>query len=55
MLAPLLQRLRSGADRIEIGEFLRHELEDLRSRPSGAAARRNGRPSDRLVDVDRPG
>jgi hypothetical protein len=28
MLAPLLQRLRSGAGRTEIGEFLRHELED---------------------------
>ncbi|WP_228925233.1 hypothetical protein [Streptomyces sp. DH7] len=28
MLAPLLQRLRSGADQAEIGEFLRHELED---------------------------
>jgi hypothetical protein len=28
MLAPLLQRLRSGADRTEIGEFLPHELED---------------------------
>ncbi|RSS40498.1 hypothetical protein [Streptomyces sp. WAC08241] len=27
MLAPLLQRLRSGAGRTEIGEFLRHELE----------------------------
>ncbi|MFD7247725.1 hypothetical protein [Streptomyces massasporeus] len=28
MLAPLLQRLRSGAGRIEVSEFLRHELED---------------------------
>jgi hypothetical protein len=28
MLAPLLQRLRSGADRTEIGAFLRDELED---------------------------
>ncbi|WP_280855036.1 MULTISPECIES: hypothetical protein [unclassified Streptomyces] len=27
MLAPLLQRLRAGAGRTEIGEFLRHELE----------------------------
>ncbi|MEU6520461.1 hypothetical protein [Streptomyces sp. NPDC046978] len=28
LLAPLLQRLRSGAGQLEIGEFLRHELED---------------------------
>ncbi|WP_344321213.1 hypothetical protein [Streptomyces macrosporus] len=28
MLAPLLQRLHAGADQTEIGEFLRHELED---------------------------
>ncbi|MHC8419497.1 hypothetical protein ACH121_06670 [Streptomyces sp. NB004] len=28
MLAPLLQRLRGGAAQVEIGEFLRHELED---------------------------
>ncbi|AVV46551.1 hypothetical protein PYK79_23370 [Streptomyces sp. ID05-04B] len=28
MLAPLLQRLRAGADRTEIGDFLKHELED---------------------------
>ncbi|MER6559244.1 hypothetical protein ABT300_16195 [Streptomyces sp. NPDC001027] len=28
MLAPLLQRLRAGADRPEIGDFLKHELED---------------------------
>ncbi|MFJ8981809.1 hypothetical protein [Streptomyces sp. NPDC102282] len=28
MLAPLLQRLRAGVDRTEIGEFLRHELTD---------------------------
>ncbi|MET9887531.1 hypothetical protein ABZZ20_31205 [Streptomyces sp. NPDC006430] len=28
MVAPLLQQLRSGADRTAIGEFLRHELED---------------------------
>ncbi|WP_345620690.1 hypothetical protein [Streptomyces ziwulingensis] len=28
MLAPLLQRLRSGADRAAIGEFPRRELED---------------------------
>ncbi|MDH6581027.1 hypothetical protein M2161_000133 [Streptomyces sp. SAI-133] len=27
MLAPLLQRLRAGAGRTEVGEFLRHELE----------------------------
>lgn len=37
MLVPLLQRLRGGADQAEIGEFLRHELEDhfgLTPRPS---------------------
>ncbi|MFZ4298082.1 hypothetical protein ACOZE3_09190 [Streptomyces cinereoruber] len=28
MLAPLLRRLHDGADRAEIGAFLRHELED---------------------------
>ncbi|MGA5407929.1 hypothetical protein ACPCSC_11765 [Streptomyces lavendulocolor] len=28
LFAPLLQQLRSGAGRSEIGEFLRHELED---------------------------
>ncbi|WP_406862959.1 hypothetical protein ABZO31_21955 [Streptomyces sp. HUAS MG47] len=28
MLAPLLQRLRGGADETAIGAFLRHELED---------------------------
>ncbi|MFF2546597.1 hypothetical protein ACFVUY_29135 [Kitasatospora sp. NPDC058063] len=45
MLAPLLQRLRGGADRTEIGEFLRHELEDhfgltpLPSEPEATAAR----------------
>ena len=45
MLAPLLQRLRSGADRNEIGEFLRHELEDhfgldpLVLRPDAVAVR----------------
>ncbi|MEU0103552.1 hypothetical protein [Streptomyces sp. NPDC006267] len=45
MLAPLLQRLRSGADQAEIGEFLRHELEDhfgltpLPSEPEATAAR----------------
>ncbi|MCX5264665.1 hypothetical protein [Streptomyces sp. NBC_00199] len=45
MLAPLLQRLRSGAGRTEIGEFLRHELEDhfgldpLGLRPDAMAVR----------------
>lgn len=45
MLAPLLQRLRRGSDRAEIGEFLRHELEDhfglspLLSEPEAMAAR----------------
>ncbi|MGA5169267.1 MULTISPECIES: hypothetical protein [Streptomyces] len=45
MLAPLLQQLRSGAGRSEIGEFLRHELEDhfgldpLGLRPDAVAAR----------------
>jgi hypothetical protein len=28
MLAPMLQRLRGGANETEIGEFLRHEVED---------------------------
>ncbi|MEU0372009.1 hypothetical protein ABZ070_17440 [Streptomyces sp. NPDC006283] len=28
MLAPLLRQLRSGANQMEIGAFLRHELED---------------------------
>ncbi|MET9622762.1 hypothetical protein ABZZ37_18655 [Streptomyces sp. NPDC006464] len=28
MVAPLFQRIRSGADGTAIGEFLRHELED---------------------------
>ncbi|MFF4276807.1 hypothetical protein [Streptomyces sp. NPDC001536] len=58
MLAPLLQRLRSGADRTEIGEFLRHELEDhfglnpLGLRPDAMAVRvidwwtSTGRPDD---------
>lgn len=32
---PLLQRLRSGAGRPEIGEFLRHELEDFGLGPLG--------------------
>jgi hypothetical protein len=45
MLAPLLQRLRGGADQTEIGEFLRHELEDhfgldpMGVRPEAMAAR----------------
>lgn len=45
MLVPLLQRLRRGADQAEIGEFLRHELEDhfgltpLPSEPEAIAAR----------------
>ncbi|MER7111357.1 hypothetical protein [Streptomyces sp. NPDC000229] len=45
MLAPLLQRLRGGADQTEIGEFLRRELEDhfgldpMVLRPEGMAAR----------------
>ncbi|WKX71238.1 hypothetical protein [Streptomyces sp. XD-27] len=45
MLAPLLQRLRGGASQTEIGEFLRHELEDhfgldpLGLRPEAMAAR----------------
>ncbi|MFD8425423.1 hypothetical protein [Streptomyces sp. NPDC059466] len=45
MLAPLLQRLRRGADQAEIGGFLRHELEDhfgltpLPSEPQAMAAR----------------
>ncbi|MFJ9209650.1 hypothetical protein CU044_2003 [Streptomyces sp. L-9-10] len=45
MLAPLLQRLRSGANRTEIGEFPRHELEDhfgldpLGLRPGAMASR----------------
>ncbi|WP_432097860.1 hypothetical protein [Streptomyces sp. WAC 04229] len=45
MLAPLLQRIRDGADPAEIGEFLRHELEDhfgltpLRSEPEAMATR----------------
>ncbi|MFH8573928.1 hypothetical protein [Streptomyces sp. NPDC017993] len=45
MLAPLLQRLRSGANQTEIGEFLRHELQDhfgldpLGLRPEAMATR----------------
>nr|WTB31736.1 hypothetical protein OG781_21600 [Streptomyces sp. NBC_00830] len=45
MLAPLFQRLGSGASRTEIGEFLRHELEDhfgldpLGLRPEAMASR----------------
>ncbi len=45
MLAPLLQRLRGGADQAEIGEFLRYELEDhfgldpLGLRPDAMAGR----------------
>ncbi|MFF8381233.1 hypothetical protein ACF07V_34510 [Streptomyces sp. NPDC015661] len=45
MLAPLLQRLRSGGGRTEIGQFLRHELEDhfgldpLGLRPDAMAVR----------------
>ncbi|MEU1045111.1 hypothetical protein ABZ400_08140 [Streptomyces sp. NPDC005897] len=45
MLAPLLQRLRQGADQAEIGEFLWHELEDhfgltpMPSEPEAMAAR----------------
>ncbi|MFD8809259.1 hypothetical protein, partial [Streptomyces sp. NPDC059597] len=45
MLAPLLQRLRSGAVQTEIGEFLRHELEEhfgldsLGMRPDAMAVR----------------
>ncbi|MFD3719676.1 hypothetical protein [Streptomyces sp. NPDC058674] len=45
MFAPLLQRLRFGAGRTEIGEFLRHQLEDhfgldpLGLRPDAMAVR----------------
>ena len=45
MLAPLLQRLRGGADQEEICAFLRHELEEhfgltpLPSEPEAIAAR----------------
>ncbi|GHD82683.1 hypothetical protein ACFQL8_36595 [Streptomyces goshikiensis] len=45
MLAPLLQRLRGGAGQSDIGDFLRHELEDhfgldpLGLRPEAMAAR----------------
>ncbi|MEV2245477.1 hypothetical protein [Streptomyces sp. NPDC049970] len=45
MLAPLLQQLRDGADQAEIGDYLRHELEDhigldpLGLRPEAMACR----------------
>ncbi|MEV7859871.1 hypothetical protein AB0O86_13780 [Streptomyces hirsutus] len=45
MLAPLLQRLRAGADQTEIGGFLQYELEDhfglapLPSEPEAMAVR----------------
>ncbi|MFJ8754541.1 hypothetical protein ACIREO_35280 [Streptomyces sp. NPDC102441] len=45
MLAPLLQQLRDGADQQEIGDYLRHELEDhfgldpLGLRPEAMASR----------------
>ncbi|MGW2964922.1 hypothetical protein ACWDGI_41635 [Streptomyces sp. NPDC001220] len=45
MLAPLLKRLRGGCDQGEIGEFLRHKLEDhfglspLPSEPEAMAVR----------------
>ncbi|MFC9947801.1 hypothetical protein [Streptomyces pratensis] len=45
MLAPLLQQLRDGADQTEIGDYLRHELEDhfgldpLGLRPEAMASR----------------
>lgn len=45
LLTPLLQRLRGGVEQTEIGEFLRHELEDhfgltpLPSEPEAMAAR----------------
>ncbi|WP_264087606.1 hypothetical protein [Streptomyces hyderabadensis] len=39
MLVPLLQRLRGDADQTEIGEFLRHDLEDH----FGLAPRRQSR------------
>ncbi|WP_138900158.1 hypothetical protein [Streptomyces albidochromogenes] len=45
MLAPLLLRLHSGADRTEVGKFLQHELEDhfgldpLGLRPDAMAVR----------------
>ncbi|MDX3803910.1 hypothetical protein [Streptomyces sp. AK04-3B] len=62
MLAPLLQRLRSGAGRTEIGESLRHELEGhfgldpLGLRPDAMAVRvvewwKSADPAD---DVARP-
>ncbi|MEU0136856.1 hypothetical protein ABZ172_22945 [Streptomyces sp. NPDC006296] len=45
MLAPMLQRLRGGANETEISEFLRHELEEhfgldpLGARPEAMASR----------------
>jgi hypothetical protein len=62
MLAPLLKRLRSGADRSEISEFLRHELEDhfgldaLGLRPDAMAVRviewwTSAGPADAMVGV----
>ncbi|WP_121746161.1 hypothetical protein [Streptomyces sp. E2N166] len=45
MLPPVLQRLRGGANETEIGEFLRHELEEhfgldpLGARPEAMALR----------------
>ncbi|WP_328907951.1 hypothetical protein OG230_35905 [Streptomyces sp. NBC_00234] len=45
MLAPMLQRLRDGANETEIGEFLRHEVEEhfgpdpLGARPEAMAIR----------------
>ncbi|MFG2332730.1 hypothetical protein ACGFMM_24290 [Streptomyces sp. NPDC048604] len=45
MLAPVLKRLRAGADEAELGEFLRHHVEDhfgltpLPSATEAAAAR----------------
>ncbi|MER5971742.1 hypothetical protein ABT112_18750 [Streptomyces sp. NPDC002055] len=45
MLAPMLQRLRGGADETAIGEFLQHEVEEhfgldpLGARPEAMASR----------------
>lgn len=45
MLAPMLQRLRGGANETEISEFLRHEVEEhfgldpLGARPEAMASR----------------
>ncbi|MEU8917363.1 hypothetical protein [Streptomyces nigrescens] len=45
MLAPMLQRLRGGANETEIGEFLQHEVEEhfgldpLGARPEAMAIR----------------